>query len=58
MSDTPIRAFIAIEIPDEVRTALVRVQQRLRKVGAKVSWAPPENIHLTHLLQFQKLTCL
>ena len=49
MSDTPIRAFIAIEIPDEVRTALVRVQQRLRKVGAKVSWAPPENIHLTLL---------
>lgn len=47
MSDLTIRAFIAIEIPDEVRVALDHVLSRLRRTGAHVSWVRPENIHLT-----------
>jgi 2'-5' RNA ligase len=47
-----IRAFIAVELPDDVRAALGEVQDRLKRahVGVKVSWTKLANIHLT--LQF------
>jgi 2'-5' RNA ligase len=47
-----IRAFIAIELPEDVRGALAAAQDRLKRahVGVKISWAKIENIHLT--LQF------
>ena len=47
-----IRAFIAIELPDDVRAAIGDVQDRLKRahLGVKVSWVKIENIHLT--LQF------
>ena len=46
-SDDVIRSFIAIEISDEVRVGLRALQQNLKKVGARVGWVAPENIHLT-----------
>jgi 2'-5' RNA ligase len=42
-----IRAFIAIEIPEEILKELATIQDRLRKTGASVSWVKPGNIHLT-----------
>lgn len=42
-----MRAFIAIEIPEEIKTALTRLQNDLRRAKAEVSWTKPENIHLT-----------
>jgi 2'-5' RNA ligase len=47
-----IRAFIAIDIPDDVRAAIDAAQARLKRahVGVKVSWTKIANIHLT--LQF------
>jgi len=42
-----IRCFIAIEIPDEVKRALGRMQQSLRGAGVKVRWMDPRVIHLT-----------
>jgi 2'-5' RNA ligase len=42
-----VRLFIGIEISDEVRAELARVQQRLGRCRAKVKWVPPQNIHLT-----------
>jgi 2'-5' RNA ligase len=42
-----MRAFIAIDISDEVRATLGEVQQRLARTRAKVKWVGPENIHLT-----------
>jgi 2'-5' RNA ligase len=47
-----IRAFIAIDIPDDVRDAIAEAQARLKRanLGIKVSWAKIENVHLT--LQF------
>lgn len=47
-----IRAFIAIELPDDVRVAVSKVQARLKQAqaGARVSWTKIENAHLT--LQF------
>ena len=47
-----IRAFIAIEIPDDVRAAIEEAQARLKRahVGVKISWTKVDNLHLT--LQF------
>ena len=47
-----IRSFIAIELPAAVRGAVGDVQARLlrARLGVKVSWTRPDNIHLT--LQF------
>ncbi len=43
-----IRAFIAIELPEEVKVQLRQLQERL-KVGKEeaVKWVEPEGIHLT-----------
>lgn len=47
-----IRAFIAVEIPEDVRAAMGEAQARLKQVhaGVKVSWTKTDNLHLT--LQF------
>jgi 2'-5' RNA ligase len=47
-----IRAFIAVDIPDDIRAAVADAQARLKRarLGVKVSWTKPENWHLT--LQF------
>jgi 2'-5' RNA ligase len=47
-----IRAFIAIDLPDDIRAAISEAQARLKRahVGVKVSWTKIDNIHLT--LQF------
>ena len=44
-----LRAFIAVAIPDEVRTALVAQQAQLRKLGTRIGWVAPDNIHITLL---------
>jgi len=46
-NDDVIRAFVAIEISDEVREGLKALQQDLKRADAKVGWVAPENIHLT-----------
>jgi RNA 2',3'-cyclic 3'-phosphodiesterase len=47
-----IRAFIAVDIPDDVRAAVKEAQARLKQVpmGVKMSWTKIDNLHLT--LQF------
>lgn len=42
-----MRAFIAIELPDGLRQAVARVQERLKGAGAGANWTRPEGIHLT-----------
>ena len=42
-----IRAFIAIELPDSVKTLLGQVQQELKSLGLKARWVRAQNIHLT-----------
>ena len=41
------RIFMAVELSEEIRSSLGRMQQRLRQSGARVSWVRPDNIHLT-----------
>lgn len=42
-----IRAFIAIEIPGEIRTKISELQSSLKRLGGRISWTKPKNIHLT-----------
>ena len=42
-----IRMFLALPVPGPVRRALTEVQGTLRDAGARVSWVPPENLHVT-----------
>ena len=42
-----IRTFIAIELPELIKTILGEIQKELRKTGAHISWTKPANIHLT-----------
>ncbi|MFA5362234.1 MAG: RNA 2',3'-cyclic phosphodiesterase [Candidatus Omnitrophota bacterium] len=42
-----MRTFIAIELPEEVKEYLRRLQGKLKKPGADVKWVTPGNIHLT-----------
>ena len=44
----PIRAFIAIELPGQIKAALSQLQDNLKKSkSASVKWVNPESIHLT-----------
>ena len=42
-----MRTFIAIELPEQIRTILSNIQDELRQTQADVKWVKPENIHLT-----------
>jgi len=45
-----MRAFVAIELPEKVRTALAREQARLQAVCARnpeIRWTQPKGMHLT-----------
>ena len=42
-----MRAFIALELSEEIKEELSRLQEELKKTGADVKWVNPENIHLT-----------
>ncbi len=42
-----MRAFIAVEIPDEVKAKFEEAQGRLRRSGADVRWVKPANTHIT-----------
>jgi len=42
-----IRTFVALNVSSETRSRAVRLIDRLRESGAKVSWTRPENLHIT-----------
>lgn len=42
-----IRAFIAADIPEHIRSALADIQGRLKKDLPGIKWVKPETIHLT-----------
>jgi len=47
-----IRAFIAIDVPDDIRAAIEEAQARLKRayVSVRISWTKIDNLHIT--LQF------
>ncbi len=45
-----MRTFIAIELSDDIKVELFRIQSHLRYAGADVKWVEKENLHWT--LQF------
>jgi len=42
-----MRAFIAIELPKEIKDYLGKLQNQLKTSGADIKWVEPQNIHLT-----------
>lgn len=42
-----MRTFIAIEISNEIKTVLDRIESHLKYSGADIKWVKPENIHIT-----------
>jgi 2'-5' RNA ligase len=42
-----MRTFIAIKLPQNIRTGLSNIQDELKQTGADVKWVKPDNIHLT-----------
>jgi 2'-5' RNA ligase len=46
MTET-FRAFIAIDLPESVRSFLSEAQEELKLFGFRVKWVRPQNIHLT-----------
>jgi 2'-5' RNA ligase len=47
MNDSFIRAFVAIELPDEVKALLAAEQKALADGLSGIKWVNPEGIHLT-----------
>lgn len=46
MTET-LRAFIAVDLSESVRSSLGQVQEVLKRQRFRVKWVPPANIHLT-----------
>jgi RNA 2',3'-cyclic 3'-phosphodiesterase len=42
-----MRTFIAIELPQDIKGAISRMQAKLKASGADVKWVAPSNMHLT-----------
>jgi 2'-5' RNA ligase len=42
-----LRAFVAIELPDGLRSALAALRGRLALPPASIRWVPADNLHLT-----------
>jgi len=42
-----MRAFIAIDLPAEIKAALAKIQNRLKTSLPKINWVKPENLHLS-----------
>lgn len=43
----PVRTFIAVVLPQNVKQAIGSVESQLRKSAPRVRWVPPENLHIT-----------
>lgn len=42
-----MRAFIALELPEEIKTEIKNIQQQLKMAGVQAKWVKPEIAHLT-----------
>lgn len=45
--DASVRAFVAVELSEEVRENAGRIADQLQQAGQGVKWVAPENMHLT-----------
>ena len=42
-----VRAFVALELSDEIRLCLSEAQEVLKRCSAHMTWVEPKNIHIT-----------
>ena len=50
MNNQEIRAFIAIELNEQIKSLALKIQNKLKKYHKNIKWVDPKNIHIT--LQF------
>lgn len=43
----PMRAFIAVSLPEKTKNRLEKIQKRLRQSGIRATWVKRDKIHLT-----------
>jgi len=46
MNET-LRTFIAVELNDKIRKALLCIQNHFKQLNCDIKWVKPENSHLT-----------
>ncbi len=46
-SEKKIRTFLAIDLPEEIKNEIDKIQKRLKPKVEGVRWTRPEGIHLT-----------
>jgi RNA 2',3'-cyclic 3'-phosphodiesterase len=46
-SETMVRTFICIDIPEAIKARIEKLQGELRRPDTQISWVKPANIHLT-----------
>jgi 2'-5' RNA ligase len=42
-----VRVFVAVSISEEARAAIASMMKELKRLGERIRWIPPENLHLT-----------
>ena len=42
-----MRLFVAIQLNEKVKHSLLSIQEKLRRLGVRGNYTPPENLHLT-----------
>jgi 2'-5' RNA ligase len=42
-----MRVFISLELPEEIKKEIAKIQKQLQRAGAKATWVKPEIAHLT-----------
>lgn len=42
-----MRSFISLELPEEVKKEIAKLQKQLQRAGVKAIWVKPEIVHLT-----------
>ncbi len=47
MNEPVVRTFLALEIPENIRLQIGRIQDRLKKALGGIRWVRPEGMHLT-----------
>jgi 2'-5' RNA ligase len=46
-ANRPVRVFVAIDVPDEVRVSIAKMMESLRPCCPSARWVRPEGVHVT-----------
>jgi 2'-5' RNA ligase len=47
LGELTMRAFVGVEIKEEIKNRIIDITQRLKKIDSSIKWVKSENIHIT-----------